>query len=56
MADRLILAPVIMAAAALLFSAGSAAQALSDPTRPPLELMGTVAGRLRARPVGVARG
>lgn len=45
MADRLMLAPAIMAAAALLLSGGSAAQALSDPTRPPLELMrATVAG------------
>jgi MSHA biogenesis protein MshK len=39
MADRLMLAPAIVAAAALALSAGSAAQALTDPTRPPLELM-----------------
>ena len=31
------------ATAALLLSAGSAAQALTDPTRPPLELMGAAA-------------
>lgn len=39
MADRLMPAPAIVAAAALLLSGGSAAQALVDPTRPPLELM-----------------
>lgn len=39
MADRLMLAPAIVAASALALSAGSAAQALTDPTRPPLELM-----------------
>ena len=39
MADRLMLAQAIAAAAALALSAGSGAQALTDPTRPPLELM-----------------
>jgi hypothetical protein len=39
MADRLMPAQVIVAAAALALSAGSTAQALTDPTRPPLELM-----------------
>jgi hypothetical protein len=39
MADRLMLAQATAAAAALAFSAGSAAQALTDPTRPPLELL-----------------
>jgi hypothetical protein len=33
------LAPAILAASVLSLSAGSAAQALTDPTRPPLELM-----------------
>jgi hypothetical protein len=39
MADRLMLAQAVAAAAALALSAGSTAQALTDPTRPPLELM-----------------
>ena len=39
MADRLMLARTVAAAAALLLSTGSTAQALTDPTRPPLELM-----------------
>ena len=39
MADRLTPAQAIAAAAALALSAGSSAQALTDPTRPPLELM-----------------
>jgi hypothetical protein len=39
MADRLIPARAFAAAAALLLAAGSSAQALTDPTRPPLELM-----------------
>jgi hypothetical protein len=43
MADRLIPAQVFAAAAALLLAAGSSAQALTDPTRPPLELMSTAA-------------
>jgi len=38
-ADRLMLARAIAAAAALALSAGSTAQALTDPTRPPRELM-----------------
>jgi len=39
------LAQALMATAALMLSTGSAAQALTDPTRPPLELMGAaVAG------------
>lgn len=43
MADRLMLAQALAAAAALVLSAASAAQALTDPTRPPLELMGAAA-------------
>ena len=43
MADGLMLAQALAAAAALALSAASAAQALTDPTRPPLELMGTMA-------------
>ncbi len=39
MADRPMLAQAIAAAATLALSAGSSAQALTDPTRPPLELM-----------------
>lgn len=39
MADRLMLAQAMAAAATLALSAGSSAQALTDPTRPPLELM-----------------
>ena len=44
MADRLMLARALAATAALLLSAGSTAQALTDPTRPPLELMRAAAG------------
>jgi hypothetical protein len=44
MADRLIAAQAVSAAAALLLCASSAAQALTDPTRPPLELMNASAG------------
>jgi MSHA biogenesis protein MshK len=43
MADRLTLAQAMAAAGALALSAGSAAQALTDPTRPPLVLMSTAA-------------
>lgn len=39
MAVRLMLAQAMAAAATLALSAGSGAQALTDPTRPPLELM-----------------
>ena len=39
MAGRLMRVQLIVAAAALVLSAGSTAQALTDPTRPPLELM-----------------
>lgn len=39
MAHRLMLAQAMAAAATLALSAGSSAQALTDPTRPPLELM-----------------
>ena len=41
MADRLMLAQALSAAFALALCASSAAQALTDPTRPPLELMST---------------
>jgi hypothetical protein len=44
MAHRLKLAQVLAAAAGLALSAGSTAQALTDPTRPPLQLMMTAAG------------
>ena len=50
MADHLKLAPASLAAAALLLSAGSAAQALTDPTRPPLELMRVVAAGAGEKP------
>ncbi|MBE0627190.1 MAG: MSHA biogenesis protein MshK [Burkholderiales bacterium] len=43
MADRLMTARALAAVAALLLAAGSSAQALSDPTRPPLELMSATA-------------
>ena len=43
MADRLMLAQALAATAALALSAASAAQALTDPTRPPLELMSAAA-------------
>lgn len=43
MADRLMLAQALAATAALALSAASAAQALTDPTRPPLELMNAAA-------------
>ena len=47
---RMILAQAISAALALVLCAGSGAQALTDPTRPPLELMRvTVAGAAPAR-------
>ena len=39
MADRLMLMQAVAAAAALLLSTGGSAQMLTDPTRPPLELM-----------------
>jgi hypothetical protein len=42
MADGMTLAQAIAAAAALALSAGSIAQVLTDPTRPPLELMSAV--------------
>jgi len=44
MAHRLRLARALAAAAGLALSAGSTAQALTDPTRPPLQLMMTAAG------------
>jgi len=43
MADRLRMAQALSAAFALTLCASSAAQALTDPTRPPLELMSTAA-------------
>ena len=43
MADRLMLSQAIAAAAALALAAGSSAQGLTDPTRPPLELMSAAA-------------
>lgn len=44
MAHRLTLAQAIAAMAGLALSAGSTAQALTDPTRPPLQLMMAAAG------------
>ena len=44
MADRLMLMQAIATAAALTFSAGSSAQTLIDPTRPPLGLIAAAAG------------
>jgi hypothetical protein len=44
MADRLILAQACSAAMALTLCAASAAQALVDPTRPPLELISASGG------------
>jgi hypothetical protein len=44
-------AQAFVATAALLLSAGSAAQAVPDPTRPPLELMGTAAGTAPRTPL-----
>ena len=44
MAHRLTLARLLAAAAGLALSAGSTAQALTDPTRPPLQLMMSAAG------------
>jgi len=43
MADRLMLAQALSAVLALAIASSSAAQALADPTRPPLELMSTSA-------------
>ena len=51
MADRLMLAQAVAATAALALSAGSAAQALTDPTRPPFELMGATAGAAPRTPL-----
>lgn len=41
----------VLGLAAATFSAGSAAQALSDPTRPPLELMATAAATAPQTPL-----
>jgi hypothetical protein len=50
MADRLKPAQALAAAVALALSAGSGAQALTDPTRPPMELMAAaVAGAAQPR-------
>lgn len=49
MAERLMLAQAIAAAATLALSAGSSAQALTDPTRPPLELMGAATAAAATR-------
>jgi hypothetical protein len=49
MADRLMLAQALAASAALALSAGSTAQALTDPTRPPLELMSAAADGAASR-------
>jgi hypothetical protein len=52
MADRLMLAQAVAAAVALMLSAGSTAQALTDPTRPPLELMVTAADAAKGATAG----
>lgn len=49
MADRLRRAQALAAAATLALSAGSSAQALTDPTRPPLELMGAATAAATTR-------
>ena len=54
MADRMTLVPSIVAAAALLLSGGSAAQALTDPTRPPFELISVAAGAAADPAAGAA--
>lgn len=52
MADRLMLAQAVAAALALAHCASGAAQALIDPTRPPLELMSaSVAGAASRTPL-----
>lgn len=51
MADRMTLLQGVSAVVALLLSAGSTAQALTDPTRPPLELMGAAAGNTAPTPL-----
>jgi hypothetical protein len=54
MADRMIPAQAFSAAVALALCTGSAAQALVDPTRPPLELMGAAAGAAKGGTEAVA--
>lgn len=53
MAEPMILVQGLVATAALLLSAGSTAQALNDPTRPPLEMMSaaSVAGAAPRTPL-----
>ena len=54
MADRLMLMQAIVTTAALMLSAGSNAQTLVDPTRPPLELIAAVAGAGKGAAAGAA--
>ena len=54
MADRLMLMQAVATAAALTFSAGSGAQTLIDPTRPPLALIAAAAGADRGAAIGAA--
>ncbi len=54
MADRLMLMQTIATAAALMLSAGSSAQTLVDPTRPPLELIAAMAGADKGAAAGAA--
>ena len=54
MADRLMLTQAIATAAALTLSAGSSAQTLVDPTRPPLELIAAAAGADKGAAAGAA--
>ncbi|MBE0612340.1 MAG: hypothetical protein IH604_01605 [Burkholderiales bacterium] len=54
MADRMMLVPSIAAGAALLLSTGSAAQALTDPTKPPVELIRSAAGAAAGQAAGAA--
>ena len=54
MVDRLMLMQAIATAAALTLSAGSSAQTLVDPTRPPLELIAAAAGAGKGAAAGAA--
>ena len=51
MVDRMMLAQALTAMAAVAFSAAVGAQALADPTRPPLELLGAAAGAAPRTPL-----
>ena len=55
MADGLMLASATLGAVALLAPAAGGAQALADPTRPPLELISAAAGVPAAEAAGSAK-